>query len=506
MMLPLSAKQSFGIWYAYSIGWVQKGGFLLILIHCTILSSTSSSAVAHMSIAQRTEETITKKGIGSEIINRRRRRRRLRPGTECTLYMRETQYAGHSHSHSNSQSVLEDKERTWMCEVQMEGFEEDTTEPSAQLGNTNNFNNNLKRLRYPSRNNYKGGASSKISTERATSFPSPMILVEIQGLGEEFFDMHNVKSGLTIMKISEGHLEEDDEEKGDKTISEDRKRNTFVPMSDKGSKVTDSTIDSRKDRNLPTIFTKLIVSPEAVVDLMDLSHIHEGAIGDENKEVEVHSGNIFQRESLGTTRQLQQNKRKRRKYKAIGELTTLIVRVIAPNGAEPTNNITDTQKKAFFDPVCLKSQYAACSKNQTIIKPFEGTTTTDVKIAKGVVDIVVDINPTGPSDRHPKKISNKNAFVNRAERMTEEKLGPLADQFDLVLFCIPPGTGDNWKAFANVNRYDSYYNDEWCGHVSAQLHEVGTYSVGFDLTHFTSKTLCYLPVQLKHTLSIAYPL
>jgi len=366
--------------------------------------------------------------------------------------MRETQYAGHSHSQSKSDSlVIEDKERTWMCEVSIEASEESTIEPS-----------NIR------------GTTPAIPIESTNTSPPSMILVEIQGLEKGFFDMRNAKSGLTIMKMSEGYLEGDDEEDVDNEAkNENSEINIFIRVDEKDSKITDIDTATRSRRNQPTIFTKMIVVPEAAVDLVDFPPRVGEVDGNVEIEVEVHSGNIFHRESNDTTRKLKQRKIKRQKNKALGELTTLVVRIVAPNGAEPINNIVDTRNMVFYDSVCLKSQYAACSKNQMIIKPFDGTTTTGVKIEKGVVDVAVDINPMGPSEQNPDQKSNKDKFVSRAERMAEEKLGPLADQFDLVLFCIPPGTGEDWKAFANVNRYDSYYNNEWCGHISAQLHEVG---------------------------------
>jgi hypothetical protein len=44
--------------------------------------------------------------------------------------------------------------------------------------------------------------------------------------------------------------------------------------------------------------------------------------------------------------------------------------------------------------------------------------------------------------------------------------------YDLVMFCQPPGNG-GWIAYGYVNAKTSYYNNDWCQYVSAQLHEVG---------------------------------
>jgi hypothetical protein len=46
------------------------------------------------------------------------------------------------------------------------------------------------------------------------------------------------------------------------------------------------------------------------------------------------------------------------------------------------------------------------------------------------------------------------------------------------MFCLPPSEGA--IAWAYVNSKYSYYVDKWCGHISAQMHEVGH---NLDLAH-----------------------
>jgi hypothetical protein len=415
-----------------------------------------------------TQTTTIEKAVASE---NHYRRRRIRSGTECTLYMRETHY-----TNNPGAPYSENKEETWMCEVPMDESQEDAE--SSPRGGTN------KRLRSSSTpvTRTKGAAPSTTPIENtAITTPQRMMLVEIEGLDEDFFAAHGAKSGLTNMKISEGYLEgndDDDYQEEDEPRDVNSNSNVFVWMSSGSSK--ERSIDrSENNRIRPTILTKMVISPEAVVEVVDAFPGDEESSDEEEIENEAHSNNnIFIRGSL--TRQLQERRlQQNNKSKGIGEITTLVIRVIAKNGIEPTHDIEATQNNTYYDPVCLKSQYAACSKNQLVIKPFEGTTTTGVNIEKGVVNVKVDINPTGATSRNGKlegkRENNKKEFASRASAMAEEQLGNLPDQFDLVLFCIPPGTGDDWEAFANVNRWDSYYNDEWCGYVSAQLHEVGTY-------------------------------
>jgi len=55
----------------------------------------------------------------------------------------------------------------------------------------------------------------------------------------------------------------------------------------------------------------------------------------------------------------------------------------------------------------------------------------------------------------------------------KDTIGDLDDpMFDLVMICLPPGQSDI-LAFAFNNSKYSFYNDEWCGYVDAQMHEVG---------------------------------
>jgi len=143
-----------------------------------------------------------------------------------------------------------------------------------------------------------------------------------------------------------------------------------------------------------------------------------------------------------------------------GELTTLVVRVIAPNGG-PGGSKEQLINDVFEDAACLKTQYAGCSKDQLIIVPSsEGGGT-------GIVDVNININPTTDNG------GNSGSLGTAALDATRTAFGfDLDRQFDLILFCQPPGSG-GWVAYAYLNDYRSFYNDYWCQRVSAQVHEVG---------------------------------
>lgn len=141
-------------------------------------------------------------------------------------------------------------------------------------------------------------------------------------------------------------------------------------------------------------------------------------------------------------------------------LKTLVVRVIDKSGAQMAADSTQLKDDIFEDDVSLKSQYAACSKDQFIIEPAseygDG----------GIVDVQIDIDV---------EQGNENILVKAGVAKAEEMFGGtngLGQTFDLVMFCLPPNTG-KWVAYAYINSWRSYYNDFWCQSVSSQMHEIG---------------------------------
>jgi hypothetical protein len=148
------------------------------------------------------------------------------------------------------------------------------------------------------------------------------------------------------------------------------------------------------------------------------------------------------------------------------------------------------------DSVNLSERFASCSYGQLIMKPYEDTTTTGVSIPGtqykiGLVEVEISNNVQGATD---------DTIKNAAETAARALLGDLPDQFDHVIFCIPPGTNGNWIAYgkfarrvlllrhlrahecllfsplsAGVNSWYSVYNDAWCTYPSVLLHEIGKF-------------------------------
>jgi hypothetical protein len=161
-------------------------------------------------------------------------------------------------------------------------------------------------------------------------------------------------------------------------------------------------------------------------------------------------------------RDLQKSNKRNLSAKTIGTLNTIMLRVIDSNGNGPTHSLEQLLNDVFEDESCLKSQYEACSYNKLKIQPYS-----DSKVTNGVYDLEVDFDFTQAPDR--------TMLLNQARKEFDAQFGSIndKDKFDIVMFCMPPGEESNWGAFAYVNHPVSVYSNDWCGFVSAQMHEVG---------------------------------
>lgn len=140
-------------------------------------------------------------------------------------------------------------------------------------------------------------------------------------------------------------------------------------------------------------------------------------------------------------------------------MNALVVRVSAKDSSPP-QNVKKLQNDVFLDEHCLSSQFEACSYGKLKINPYEAP-----GVDGGVIEVALDYNL---ADNDLRGVLQSAAY----EAATEKVGNLMDDKFDLVLFCMPPGTG-SWMAYAFVGTKFSFYNDKWCSYVSAHLHEVG---------------------------------
>mmetsp|Transcript_17975 Transcript_17975/g.41438 ORF Transcript_17975/g.41438 Transcript_17975/m.41438 type:complete len:797 (-) Transcript_17975:121-2511(-) len=146
-----------------------------------------------------------------------------------------------------------------------------------------------------------------------------------------------------------------------------------------------------------------------------------------------------------------------------GEMSVLVVRTIDGNNMETQLNQAQLDNDVFQDASCLASRYAECSHGElTMIKD-------------DIIDLKISEVASGQYYKDA-EYGIRNATIDR--------YGSIEDMYnavDLVVYCQPPGSymldpqgnQQDWVAYAYINGFESFYNDEWCGYVSAQVHEVG---------------------------------
>uniref|UniRef100_A0A7S1B5D5 Peptidase M11 gametolysin domain-containing protein n=1 Tax=Corethron hystrix TaxID=216773 RepID=A0A7S1B5D5_9STRA len=119
------------------------------------------------------------------------------------------------------------------------------------------------------------------------------------------------------------------------------------------------------------------------------------------------------------------------------------------------------------DRVNMKSQFKACSYGKLTFDAVPDRPSVGLK--DGVMTVRLNKDVRG---NEPYTVQN---WV-RAELF--RRLGSSYLKYDHLAFCMPPGMG-LWLAYGYVPGTLTVYNDEWCGRVSAQMHEVG-HNLGFD--------------------------
>lgn len=157
---------------------------------------------------------------------------------------------------------------------------------------------------------------------------------------------------------------------------------------------------------------------------------------------------------------------RRRLANKMGELNTLIVRVTSTD-SEVTLSASELSDSVFgssSDVVNLKSVSAGCSWGQVDIVKAQGA---------GIVD--------GVYEYELNRATNGADTSNIEDRILvdlENELGYTRDTvpYDLMMVVLPPGINsdgsDSWSAYATMDGFDSFYNNEVVSYPSYQMHEV----------------------------------
>ena len=342
-----------------------------------------------------------------------------------------------------------------------------TTSSSSQLRGGNNSNNKRKLkpvthmkecLLFKKDIQFEDGSgeecwSCEMKMENGSQETPTTEMVDITGLTTETIDkMSNAISGESILKIPS-------------------QANAYIVLEEqelKSRSSSDYGYKSQKHLFIPEESISIIEIE--ILDINDYRH----ADNRRKRRRERRQRKLLSDSSESELESSGQQGHHRSLATSIGKLVTLVVRSIDGEGTMNTASDARLTEDIFTDPVCLATQYAACSHDQLIITPAEG-----VGIVNGVINVTASTYNVTTNN------VDKNAFQNEIEKATKIKLIPdeddleLYDLYDLVIYCQPPGLSpnsngqSNWVAYAYLNDYRSYYNNYWCQRVSAQLHEVG---------------------------------
>eukprot|EP00980_Cylindrotheca_fusiformis_P018249 scaffold5930_cov177-Cylindrotheca_fusiformis.AAC.4 len=172
---------------------------------------------------------------------------------------------------------------------------------------------------------------------------------------------------------------------------------------------------------------------------------------------------------LNTVDEDSRNRRRQlRRLAVTGTKTVLAIRVIASDASASMteSEISDGIFGTIDDPANLVTQYKACSFKKLQFKPTNDKKGKTKNIKNGATTIKVNV-ATGQGDRALMNAVNEKLV---AEFGTNEA----KDLADHIMYCLPPGTlTEKQLAFAFVNGYQIWFNDENCGYMSVQMHEMG---------------------------------
>ena len=148
-----------------------------------------------------------------------------------------------------------------------------------------------------------------------------------------------------------------------------------------------------------------------------------------------------------------------------GVKKTLVIRIVG-GGVGPSPSLSELREEVFGTERSLKSQMEACSHGQLVIEPFTGRTNGafQQQIIGGVVEIGIGTNPYGKSD---KWMENEVAYA------SWYVFGDLEQQFDLVIFSMPPGIVPPYAAYAYAMTPFSFYSNNAIRDMMIVMHEVG---------------------------------
>ena len=180
-----------------------------------------------------------------------------------------------------------------------------------------------------------------------------------------------------------------------------------------------------------------------------------------------------------------------RKLLTTGSNPVLVVRVQAsdsscdPTSEELAGSVFGIGNQALSHS--MVSQYYSCSQEQFTVHPIDGN-----NVVNGVLDVTISEKAWG---------TNIFSITNTMFQAASAAVGSsLSETPRHIMYCVPYGTtysgSKNWVAFAHVGGYNSWYNDNWCNMLSAQVSALNSLCLSSTKASVCLTTLYFLIFQM----------
>jgi hypothetical protein len=148
----------------------------------------------------------------------------------------------------------------------------------------------------------------------------------------------------------------------------------------------------------------------------------------------------------------------------------LVVRVITADETSTTADEAALASNVFDDEVNVAKQYKACSHGQLnfIKADNRALTGTDDGDETNITNGVTTVKIPGLVDQGPDTMNNAITLALK-QNFGVSSPNQLAHH---VMYCFPPGTMGG-IAYGYVDHWNTNYNNQWCGYLSTQMHEIG---------------------------------
>jgi hypothetical protein len=154
-----------------------------------------------------------------------------------------------------------------------------------------------------------------------------------------------------------------------------------------------------------------------------------------------------------------------------GTRTILVVRVIATDGNTTADEAT-LASNVFDDSVNVAKQYSACSHGKLNFTKADNralTGTNDDNVETDITNGVTTVKIPVLINQGPDTMNNAITLALKQNFGGVSSPNELADH---VMYCFPPGTMGG-IAYGYVDHWNTNYNNQWCGYLSTQMHEIG---------------------------------